>query len=172
MPESEGEASLVAAQIGRPPRRPWRVATRCEHGFPQVIASPSRLEDGRPFPTTFWLTCPALVEAVGSAESAGGADAWARRLANDPDLAAGVLAADASYRAARAAESGGADACAGKGVAGVSRPLRVKCLHAHVAAFLAGTGDPIGAAVSERAAIVCDGTRCAELAWRSEGGSA
>jgi hypothetical protein len=107
------------------------------------------------------------VRAVGDAESVGGTDAWALRLATDAGLAGRAIEADQAYRDSRVAESGGPDACEHTGVAGMRHPLHVKCLHAHVAAYLAGTGDPVGEAVSEQAAIVCDGSRCAELARRS-----
>jgi uncharacterized protein len=162
------EEPLVTAQIGRAPRGPWRVAVRCSYGRPQVIASPSRLADGAPFPTTFWLTCPYLIDLVSAEESAGGTDAWAARLAAEPDLAAAMEHADAAYRAARTSESGGEDACAGTGTAGMRRPLGVKCLHAHVAALLAGIDDPVGAGVLGQRARVCDDDRCATLAAGKE----
>lgn len=147
-------------QIGRPPREPWRVAGRCAFGYPQVIASPSRLADGTPFPTTFWLTCPFLLREVGVSESEGGAAVWAARLERDAGLAERMLAADAAYREARTAESGGADACAGTGVAGQQRPFGVKCLHAHVAAWLAGIDDPIGEAEMAEVDRECPDARC------------
>jgi predicted aconitase with swiveling domain len=75
-------------------------------------------------------------------------------------------AADAAYRTARAAEGGGTDPCPVVGVAGQSDPLAVKCLHARVAAALAGTGDPVGegvlASISERGLPLS----CAECACR------
>lgn len=154
---------LVAAQIGRPPREPWRVAVRCSFGAPQVIATPSRLDDGAPFPTTYWLTCPFLLERVAAAESAGGAREWAERLAADAGLAGAASRADAAYRAARASESGGEDACAGTGIAGMRDPLAVKCLHAHVAAALAGIADPVGEGVLGDTGRECDDDRCATL---------
>jgi len=109
----------------------------------------SRLEDGEPFPTAFWLTCPHQSEALAALESSGAAAAWTKRVAADPGLAAAVRSADAAYRAARAAEGGGGDACTAVGVAGQADPLVVKCLHARLAARLAGIGDPVGAGVLE-----------------------
>jgi hypothetical protein len=130
-----------------------------------VIAVAPTLEDGTPFPTTYWLTCPALVEAIHALESAGEHREWARRAEADPGFAAHLLAADAACRAARKAEGGGTDPCEGTGVAGQADPLAVKCLHARVAAALAGTGDPVGEGVLERLAAepmepVCDPSRC------------
>lgn len=165
------EAALVAAQIGRPPRDPWRVAARCSFGFPTVIASPPRLADGAPFPTLFWLTCPWLSAAVSDLESAGAAAAWAERLATEPELRERAEAADAEYRRLRAAEGGGDDPCAATGVAGQRRMVGTKCLHAYVAASLAGLDDPAGAAMLAHLERECPDGRCARLAPAPEGAS-
>ncbi len=163
-----GDADTVARQLGRPPRGTWRVVARCSHGYPVVMATPSRLPDGEPFPTLHWLTCPHLVEAVGRLESAGEVERWAARLADDPALAARMRAADAAYRAARAAEGGGDDACASVGIAGQRDPLGTKCLHAHVAAALAGLDDPVGDAILRAVQRECDNERCREGESASE----
>lgn len=120
---------------------------RCACGAPLAIAVKPRLEDSSPFPTTFWLTCPRLVSLVHDLESAGAGSAWAARIATDAALAAAVLAGDAAYRMARAAEGGGRDPCGDVGIAGQAEPLAVKCLHARVAAAIAGVPDPVGRAV-------------------------
>jgi hypothetical protein len=159
---SPNDAGTVAAQLGRQPRGRWRVAVRCPAGAPAVIAVAPLLEDGTPFPTYLWLTCPVLVELVGVRESAGAGAAWAARAAADPALAAGLVRASDAYRAMRAEEAGGDDPCEG-GVAGERDPLRVKCLHARVAAALAGIEDPVGASylVDVAAAMTaCDGRTC------------
>lgn len=162
------EAGLVAAQIGRPPREPWRVAARCSYGSPAAIASPPRLADGSPFPTLYWLTCPWLAAAVSGLESAGAAAAWAERLATEPDLRERAEAADAEYRRLRAAEGAGDDPCADVGVGGQRRAAGTKCLHAYVAAALAGLDDPIGAAVLSGLERECPDGRCARLASAQE----
>lgn len=171
MPDDHARAfdeAVLRAQLGREPRQPWRVAVRCPHGIPRVIACPSRLADGTPFPTTFWLTCSATVEAVGAIESAGGVAAWDARLRDDAELRRRDRASAEMYVAARIAESGGTDACAGTGIAGVAEDGGVKCLHARVAAYLAGIDDPVGEGVMSALALECDDERCRELAalWK------
>ena len=118
--------------------------SRCSKGDPRAIAVAPVLEGGEPFPTTFWLTCPYLVAAVHDLESLGENAVWSRRLATDTELARAASAADSEYRAARRIEGGGVDPCANIGVAGQTDPLIVKCLHARLAASLAGVPDPIG----------------------------
>jgi hypothetical protein len=157
------EATLVARQLDRAPRQPWRVASRCRFGRPTAIVSPSLLSDGTPFPTYAWLTCPHLADEVAALESGGDVAAWAARAASDASLAAALRAVDARVRELRAAESGGVDACSSVGVAGQRDPLGVKCLHAHVALVLVGAGDPIGEALLADVRAECDDDRCAAL---------
>jgi len=149
--------ATVARQLGRAPRGRWRVVSLCGHGYPRVIAVAPALEDGARFPTTFWLTCPHLVEAVHALESAGEHHLWTDRAAAEPALAARLEAADLSYRAARRDEGDGVDPCATVGVAGQADPLAVKCLHARLAAALAGIADPVGEGVLAR--LAADGVR-------------
>ena len=154
---------VVTAQLGRPPRGKWRVAVHCSFGYPSVILTEPLLDDDSPFPTLYWLTCPCLIESVGRIEGDGGAAHWAGRLASDEGLASCAMEADAEYRKRRGAETESEDPCATVGVAGQRDPLATKCLHAHVAAYLAGTGDPVGAGVLEQVAAECDDVRCESL---------
>lgn len=157
------DVSLVAAQIGRAPREPWRVRTRCKWGHPSVIVSPSTLGDGTPFPTLAWLTCPWLAEEVSALESAGGVSRWRSCVAADQAITDELLEADAALREARARESSGRDECAGVGIAGQSDPLQVKCLHTHVALALMDIADPVGRGVLAEVGDACPDERCARL---------
>lgn len=152
----------VAAQLGREPRGSWWVEARCEHDFPQVITTPP-LVDGAPFPTVYWLTCPWLAEEAGAAESRGAAAVWARRLAHDAELAARMLRADDEYRSRRAALGPADDPCETVGIAGQRDPLATKCVHAHVAAALAGIDDPVGHDLLATLGPACTDRRCAAL---------
>jgi len=168
---TSAESIIVAAQVGRAPREPWRVASHCTFGYPNAIASPSVLADGALFPNLVWLTCPWLTERVGELESAGEIARWASRAAQEDELARRLIATDAALRELRAAESGGEDPCAGVGIAGQRDPLGVKCLHAHVALSLAGIEDPIGLSVLGKIGTACPDERCVRLADRpAQGG--
>lgn len=156
------DARVVAWQLGREPRGSWRPVARCSHGFPACIATAPALDPGEPFPTLYYLTCPHLVELAGTLESSGAAEEWRSLLAADEALASAMLRADEEYRAARAAEGGGEDPVPDVGIAGQRDPLAVKCLHAHVAAYLGGISDPVGVAIVDGACAECAGRRCEE----------
>jgi hypothetical protein len=141
------DAEAVAAQIGRRPRGLRRVAHRCPCGLPDVVETAPRLEDGTPFPTLYYATCPRLTSRIGRLEAEGLMREQTERLADDPDLAARYAAAHAAYLADRdAIEPLGTDTSAG------GMPERVKCLHVHAAHTLArGAGvNPVGDETLER----------------------
>lgn len=170
---SGSDASVVEAQLGRPPRGDWLVAARCRWGCATVLAV-APVVDGEPFPTTLWLTCPWLRALVDGAESTGATARWTARVAADPHLAERVLVSDRSYRRLRGRLGSGADPCADVGIAGQADPLVVKCLHARVAAALGGPADPVGSAVLKELEAAgtpteCEDGRCRAFARRSDG---
>lgn len=141
MPVSDADRAVVAEQLGRPPRAVRAVAARCPSGHPAVVQTSPRLEDGTPFPTLYYLTCPRLTSLVSTLEASGLMREMTERLGTDPDLAAAYLAAHRRYLAERdAIEPLGHEVSAG------GMPGRVKCLHVHVAhALAAGPGvNPFG----------------------------
>ena len=133
----DDDRAVVERQLGRRPRAFRRVAVRCAYGRPAVTEQAAFDEDGRPFPTTYWLTCRHLVEAVSRIEAAGGVERWTRAAADDPELAASLAAANEEQRRLRPELDlgiGGARPGAGG----------LKCLHAHVAFALARPGYELG----------------------------
>jgi hypothetical protein len=113
-----------------------------------VVTTEPRLEDGTPFPTTFYLTCPRAASLIGTLEASGLMRDMTERIAMDEDLAAGYQRAHDAYLAARA-EIASATGQSVPEIAGVSAggmPDRVKCLHVLAAQALAqGRGvNPLG----------------------------
>ena len=138
---------VVTLQLGRLLRAAVDVVFRCPLGLPVVIAVPPLLDDGTPFPTRYWLSCPAARSRIGRIESAGGVKAMDRRIRHDQAFAAGVADADRRYATERdALIPDGATLRPSGGVAGGSGG--VKCLHAHYADFRAGNTNPVGELVA------------------------
>jgi hypothetical protein len=145
MSESGGmpDRAAVAAQLGREPRSSVDVRARCHLGVPVVIAVPPLLDDGTPFPTRYWLTCPLASRRIGRIESRGGVKEAEARIAADPEVAARHAAASARYITERdALVSADATYRPSGGVGGTAHG--VKCLHAHYADFAAGNDNPVG----------------------------
>jgi uncharacterized protein len=145
----EGDVAVVHAQLGRPPRSIHAVAHRCLCGNPDVVATEPRLDDGTPFPTTFYLTCPRAASMIGTLEASGLMRQMTERLAQEEDLAAACRAAHETYLAARDAI---AEVPEIAGVSAGGMPDRVKCLHVLAAQSLAqGPGvNPLGDEVLDR----------------------
>ena len=143
------DLAVVEAQLGRPPRAVHAVGHRCACGNPDVVVTEPRLEDGTPFPTTFYLTCPRAASMIGTLEASGLMTEMSDRLAADPDLASAYERAHEAYLGFR--ESIGSVPEIG-GVSAGGMPSRVKCLHVLAGQALAqGPGvNPLGDEVLDR----------------------
>jgi hypothetical protein len=130
------DRQVVERQLGRTPRAFRRVVVRCPWGLPAVTEQAPFDDSGEPFPTTYYVTCPALVAAISRLEAAGGVERWTRAAQDDPELAASLEAAHAEQRRLRPELPGG--------VGGATRTGSLKCLHAHAAFALARPGYELG----------------------------
>jgi hypothetical protein len=143
---SARDAAAVATQLGRPPRGLRAVAHRCGCGLPDVVETEPLLDDGTPFPTLYYLTCPRASSAIGRLEAGGVMREMTQRLAHDPELASAYADAHHDYLARRDAIT----ALPGEISAG-GMPTRVKCLHVLVAHELAQPGvNPLGREALDR----------------------
>jgi len=140
---AERDVVVVHAQLGRPPRSMHAVGHRCPCGNPDVVTTEPRLDDGTPFPTTFYLTCPRAASMIGTLEATGVMREMTERLGQDEELAAAYRRAHDAYLDARA-EIGEVPEIAGVSAGGM--PDRVKCLHVLAGQSLAqGRGiNPLG----------------------------
>ena len=101
------------------------------------MATAPRLEDGTPFPTTFYLTSPGAVRACSTLEATKVMEEFNQDLAEDEELRAAYQELDVQLKL---------DVPEIHGVSAGGMPTRVKCLHALVGhALAAGRGvNPIG----------------------------
>ena len=145
---SEQDVQAVAAQLGRVPRSIHAVGHRCPCGNPDVVTTEPRLDNGTPFPTTFYLTCPRAAGLIGTLEASGLMKEMSARLEEDDELAAAYRSAHEAYLAARAelAEEKGQSVDEIAGISAGGMPDRVKCLHVLAGQSLAqGRGvNPLG----------------------------
>jgi hypothetical protein len=140
MPATLDDRVAVRALLGRDPAAEFEVVVRADDGTPVVIRNLPFTNDGTPLPTRYWLVGPEWNRAVSRLEAAGGVRE--AEAAVDPDDLARAHRAYAAERDAEIPADHTGPRPSG-GVAGTR--VGVKCLHAHVAWYLAGGPDPVGA---------------------------
>ena len=142
------DAAVVEIQLGRPPRSRVDVEARCHLGLPVVTSVPPILDDGTPFPTTHWLTCPLAVLRISRLEAEGGVKRADDDIARDADLSRRYNRSMERYRLEREAlvPDDWSGPVPSGGVAGSQGG--VKCLHAHYADTAAGNENPVGESVA------------------------
>lgn len=163
-PLRKADVDIVHRQLSRKPRGMVAVGARCVCGRPLAVITRPCLEDGTPFPTTFYLTSPEAVKAVSRIEAEGFMRECNALLKNDVKIAEQYKNASESYKAFRHAlalrlkdsEEHILDISAG------GMPDRVKCLHALLAQTLVmGKGvNPIGDIVLNRIVDEFDPSVC------------
>ena len=166
------DREVVARQLGRAPRALRRVAARCPFGLPAVTEQEPYDDQGRPFPTTYYLTCRHLVSAVARLEAAGGVERWSERAKTEETLRASLAEDTAAQRSVRrelAAGRTGNDVgrSLDLGIGGTHDPEQLKCLHAHGAFALARPGYELGERILAELEPLWPATCCSETAIES-----
>jgi hypothetical protein len=141
------DREVIETQIGRPLRADSKAVSRCHLDLPVVVEVPPILDDGTPFPTLYWLTCPLATTRIGRLEGSGGVKRMEQKAAADPEFGRSLDDAHASYAAKRdAMVPEGASPVPSGGVGGST--VGVKCLHAHYAHTRSGDSNPVGELVA------------------------
>jgi uncharacterized protein len=146
--QAAADAAAVAELLGRDPGGAFTVVVRGDAGRPVVIANEPFLRDGTPMPTRYWLVDPELRVLVGRLEAAGGVREAGELV--DPVSLAETHRRYATQRDALIPPDWSGPRPSG-GVGGTRQG--VKCLHAHLAWWLAGGDDVVGAWVAARLSL-------------------
>lgn len=141
---TDAEVAEVASLLGRSPAGAFRVVVRRPGGAPVVIENAPHLDDGTPMPTLYWLVDPSLHDQVSKIESQGGVHRFEELVDQDA-----LARAHDEYRRRREALVQRHDLPQPSGGVGGTR-TGIKCLHAHLAAYVAGMDDPVGELVADQ----------------------
>ncbi|MCX7831516.1 MAG: DUF501 domain-containing protein [Actinobacteria bacterium] len=138
---------------GRYPHPDSVVLKRCRFGKPVAFAS-MPVSYGEPFPTMFWLTCPYLLKLCGKLESALLHRTLEAEIERTERLRKEFYEAQMKMinirkEVARATFLDLPRSVLETGIGGVRNLMRVKCLHAHMAASFAGIESPVTKALYE-----------------------
>lgn len=141
---AEVDRRAVARLIGREPAGDFVVVVRDSEGQPVVVRNAPLLHDGTPMPTLYWLVGRREVTAVSRLEAEGAIDVVEAEIGLDV-----IADIHDRYRAERdAGRPAGVSPWPSHGVGGTRRG--VKCLHAHLANWLAGGDDGVGQWTADR----------------------
>jgi len=159
MTVAQADLDAVAAQLGRPPRGILEIVSRCPSGHPNVVKTEPRLDDGTPFPTLYYLTCPRLAAEIGTLEASGLMREMSARILDDDGLARAHRRAHEAYLEEREAIGHVPEI---EGISAGGMPTRVKCLHVLIGHSLAkGPGvNPLGDEALELLGDWWTGTDC------------
>ena len=145
---SQGDWEAVAGLLGRAPQGTFEVVVRDAAGGPVVISNSPFLDDGTPMPTLYWLVGRAERDrSAGSSRLAGCGRPKPR---STPPSSRWPMAATRHF-VMRPCRPGNRGPRPAGGVGGTRRG--VKCLHAHLAWYLAGGPDPVGRWTCEKLGI-------------------
>jgi len=150
----ENDVTWLRERFGPRTTLPVAVVVRGLDGQPAVVKMPL-IRDGEPFPTLYWLTDPVLAQRITTLEYEGGVVRAETFLTENEDVRAIFLDQHVRYRNARWAEATYEEQMVAKskgydkrllkvGIGGVVNFLSVKCLHLHVAHYLATHDNVIG----------------------------
>jgi hypothetical protein len=142
------DRQVVETQIGRPLRADSEPVSRCHLGLPVVVRVPPVLDDGTPFPTLYWLTCPLAVGRISRLEGTGGIRRLEQKAEVDAAFGAALAEAGVAYEEERDSLLPANVSPAPTGGVGGSR-AGIKCLHAHYAHTRAGGENPVGGLVRD-----------------------
>ncbi|WP_034285330.1 DUF501 domain-containing protein [Schaalia suimastitidis] len=132
------DLATLREQLDRIPRGVIGIGARCICSRPLVVVTAPRLEDGTPFPTTFYLTNPGAVKACSTLEAEKVMEELNAWLADDEEAAGAHARAHQSYIELRRTLGEVPEI---DGISAGGMPTRVKCLHALVGhALVAGRG--------------------------------
>ena len=143
------EKQTVEIQLNRKVRSNIDVVVRCHFDLPVVVDVPKNLDDGTPFPTMYWLTCPMYVKKVSTLESNGMVKDLDKQLVDDKKLNKLWRKRQKSYENERNKKYKSLLNTISPigGVGGTTKSI--KCLHSHLADELVSGKNAIGKVVLE-----------------------
>ena len=139
---SADELAALERLLGRPLAGRCCVVVRRLDERPVVIENEPHLRDGTPMPTLYWLVDAELSESVSRLEGEGGVHRFEELV--EPEHLQRTHDEYAKRRLEATLREGPPQASGGVG----GTRTGVKCLHAHLANFLVGNDDPVGALVA------------------------
>lgn len=153
--KKNSDKEIIEIQLKRKVRSHIDIRSRCHLDLPVVTFVPPNLDDGTPFPTTYWLTCPLLVQRVSSLEASGMVKVFDKIIQKKGNYRTLWEKRQRTYEEERRLLEVDSDHIPPEGGVGGTSD-HIKCLHAHLADHLATRKNPIGQTIES----LIGGTDC------------
>ena len=146
---SKDDLEFIKEQLGRDPRGVVEIVVVSRNKKPLVIKTNPVIDD-EVFPTLYYLVNKPLIEKVSRLESQGYLTKMQEKVDNDNDFKEELLTAQNKYIDERNSLvenkkfSENQKTALGTGIGGVKDLSRIKCLHSHLAYYLATGDGPVG----------------------------
>lgn len=151
------DKKIIEYQLGREAENLGGIVKYCPYNKPALLLTLPYNDSGGVFPTTYWLSCPYLVKEVSRLEDQGLISTLTLRLKSDEKFRKELEKAHLAYAEKRRSLLGAKDikileennpgilkVLTLSGVGGIRDKMGIKCLHTHLADFLAGGLNPVG----------------------------
>lgn len=169
---SDKDLVIISKQLQRSVNNILTVVYRCSYNFPVVVLS-YPIREGLPFPTIHYLTCPHLSKEVSRLEEKGFIKFYEELIERDETFrnlyrqAHDEVIRKRMQLLSESDRLNWADILSTVGTGGIRDFTKVKCLHLHVADFLAGIDNPVGRDVVEKikssGTLDCKSSQCNDL---------
>ncbi|SKA11020.1 DUF501 domain-containing protein [Selenihalanaerobacter shriftii] len=162
---TEEDLEVIIRQLGREPRGLVKIAKRCKHGYPQILVTYpiyDKEDDIGIFPTTYWLSCPELIDRISELESEGLIKEIQEKIISDKNKFAELLSVYKDYAQKRIdllTEDdlqnikdnfpGRWKVISESGVGGIMEKEGIKCLHTQYADYLINQKNPVGRVINQ-----------------------
>lgn len=160
---SKQDLQYIEQQLGRKPQGIIEVTVRSKNGKPLVIKTKPVLVRSRKskvrsekeiFPTLYYLVSRSVIEQVAKLESESFLSQMQEKVNTDNNFKTALLKAQEEYRNERNSLvdlplSDSQKEALETGIGGVKDFTRIKCLHCHLAHYLATKNNPVGEEVSK-----------------------
>lgn len=155
---------IIEGQLSRKVTNFYKVAKFCSFGYPQVIKS-LPVKDGKPFPTLNYLVCPYLVKEVSRLEEKGYIKKFEAIVLTDRQFRERLINAHKKVISEREKYfelenlkkfQNWKEHLKNVGSGGIRDFTKIKCLHLHLADYLAGVDNPVG----EKVFMLLNNTNC------------
>ncbi len=155
------DLQFIEQQLRRKPRGVIELSTRCKTSHPQVIKT-KPIFNKEIFPTLYYLVCSNMIDKVSKLEAQSYIKELQEKIDSNQDFKDRFLVAQENYKRERntlvenpSQLNESQKEALKSGIGGVAKFDKIKCLHCHLAHYLATGFNVVGEEVANKVGSTC-----------------